>query len=321
MPANPMQKKARNAFILGMLLTFILILIIGGLAYYFLVIQKNKQKEKDGDVLTYAYRLKRDVRALETITNADVEAIAVSQKAVPKDSFASKTKAKNQNGKEEWKAVGLPGDIYAKVALKAGTIIGDSLVVGPDESYVEYEYDENGEVIGPKGYKNDIRYVEYNMLTLGTDIEVGDFVDIRITFPNGQDLIIVVKKEIKSILGNTVGFEMTEGEIELMQSAIVESYIIKASKLYVTKYVDAGAQGKVIKSYSPTNEVRELMEKNSQIIDKALRVYDSKVREFIDGERGTYSASEQQNIETGIQQEIQNAQKARQAYLDGADSY
>ena len=56
MPANPMQKKTRNAFILGMLLTFIIIAIIGGLLYYVLVIQKNKEKEKDKEVLTYVYR-------------------------------------------------------------------------------------------------------------------------------------------------------------------------------------------------------------------------------------------------------------------------
>ena len=58
---------------------------------------------------------------------------------------------------------------------------------------------------------------------------------------------------------------MSEGEIELMQSAIVESYIIKASKIYLTKYIDAGMQKTIAKSYSPTQEVKDL---NKKIIIK-----------------------------------------------------
>ena len=316
MPANPMQKKTRNAFILGMLLTFIIIAIIGGLLYYVLVIQKNKEKEKDGDVLTYVYRLKRDVNALNEITVADVESIAVSKKVVPQDSFQSKVLTKDAKGKESWTDRFFPSGKFAKVSLKAGTILGDSLVTGPDASYFEVDEETNEVKI-----KSDIRRVEYNMITLGTDVTLGDYVDIRITLPNGQDMIIVSKKEIKSLLGNTVGFDMSEGEIELMQSAIVESYIIKASKIYLTKYIDAGIQKTIAKSYSPTEEVKNLMSKNGSIIADAFKHYDDNIRANIENQKSEYATTSQQNLEEGVKTEISNAQEARKAYLSGLDSY
>ena len=45
MAVNPMQKKARNSFLLGMIITLLVCAIIGGL-FYVLVIRKNEQKEQ-----------------------------------------------------------------------------------------------------------------------------------------------------------------------------------------------------------------------------------------------------------------------------------
>ena len=314
MPANPMQRKARNSFLLGMIVTLLVCAIVGGLAY-FLISNKNKNKNEEEGTLTFAYRLKKDIKALNEIKSSDVEAITISSKVVPTGSFASKTKTTNSKGKEEWKDKAFPGGKYAKIDLKAGTILGEALVVDVNTSNLQKKED------GTIEYLDDVRRVEYNMLTLPTEVTEGDFVDIRVTFPNGQNLIVVPKKEIKTILGNTVGFDMTEGEIEVMESAIVESYIIKASKLYVTQYVDAGTQEKSAKTYMPTEEVRKIMEANPDIKQSAIKSYNAGIRSYIQDERNNYEAEAQQNIEAGIQAEIENAKKAREAYLNGLTSY
>ena len=264
----------------------------------------------------YAVPAPERTLALLVVTVADVESIAVSKKVVPQDSFQSKVLTKDAKGKESWTDRFFPSGKFAKVSLKAGTILGDSLVTGPDASYFEVDEETNEVKI-----KSDIRRVEYNMITLGTDVTLGDYVDIRITLPNGQDMIIVSKKEIKSLLGNTVGFDMSEGEIELMQSAIVESYIIKASKIYLTKYIDAGIQKTIAKSYSPTEEVKNLMSKNGSIIADAFKHYDDNIRANIENQKSEYATTSQQNLEEGVKTEISNAQEARKAYLSGLDSY
>ena len=46
MPSNPMQKKARNSFFLGAILSIIICLIIGALLY-FVVLNPNKTSNKN----------------------------------------------------------------------------------------------------------------------------------------------------------------------------------------------------------------------------------------------------------------------------------
>lgn len=115
----------------------------------------------------------------------------------------------------------------------------------------------------------DVRTMEYNMLTLPINLTIGDYVDIRITFPDGQDFIVIAKKEIKNIQGNTVTFDMSEADIVMLNSAIVESYIMKASNIYIAKYVEPGMQEKAANTYVPTAEVIRLIETDSNIVSTA----------------------------------------------------
>ena len=42
---------------------------------------------------------------------------------------------------------------------------------------------------------DDLRKVEYNMLVLPTQLATGEYVDIRLSLPSGQDYIVVSKKQ------------------------------------------------------------------------------------------------------------------------------
>ena len=306
MVANPMQKKARNSFLLGMIITLIVCIIIGAL-FYMILTKQSKAKEKEEGTLTYVYKLKSDVGAGHEITSANVESVMVTSKAVPNDAFASKTKSSNSKGKETWTDKGFPGGYKAKVNLKAGTILSAGLV---------YEGEE---------LTSDVRYVEYNMLALPTTVTEGEFVDIRLKLSNGQDLIVVSKKEIKSILGATIGLELSEGEILMMESAIVEAYVMSASKLYVTQYVEPGIQEAAKNTYVPTQAVQALIAADGNIVDTAkealTREFSENKRAWVNNELSNYSGNETENIETKLKEEIENAKAAREAYLSGLTSY
>ncbi len=306
MVSNPMQKKARNSFLLGMIITLIVCIIIGAL-FYMILTKQSKAKEKEEGTLTYVYKLKSDVGAGHEITSANVESVMVTSKAVPNDAFASKTKSSNSKGKETWTDKGFPGGYKAKVNLKAGTILSAGLV---------YEGEE---------LTSDVRYVEYNMLALPTTVTEGEFVDIRLKLSNGQDLIVVSKKEIKSILGATIGLELSEGEILMMESAIVEAYVMSASKLYVTQYVEPGIQEAAKNTYVPTQAVQALIAADGNIVDTAkealTREFSENKRAWVNNELSNYSGNETENIETKLKEEIENAKAAREAYLSGLTSY
>lgn len=306
MVANPMQKKARNSFLLGMIITLVVCIIIGAL-FYVLVIRKNEQKETEEGTLTYVYRLKNDVESGHEVTIADVESIVVTSKAVPSDAFASKTKVANSKGKETWTDKAFPGGYNAKVDLKAGTILSSALVTERE------------------ALNDDLRYVEYNMLALPTTVDIGGFIDIRLKLPNGQDLIVISKKEIKSILGATIGIELSEQEILMMESAIVEAYIMTASKIYVTQYIEPGIQNAPTNTYVPTQAVQALIAADSNIVDTARRAltesFSENRRSWVDSDRSAYIDEQQQNIEEKLKEEIENAKAAREAYLSGLTSY
>lgn len=306
MVANPMQKKARNSFLLGMIITFIICIIMGGMIF-FLMSSRNKKQEAEEGVLTYAYSLIKDVKSGEEITSSMVQSVLVTEKAVPKGAFASKVNT-GTNGKETWVDKAFPTGYKSKVNLKAGTILSNDLL---------YE----GEKLA-----NDLRYVEYNMLVLSTTVNIGDYIDIRMTFSNGQDLIVVSKKEVKTMIGDTIGLELTEEEILMMNSAIVEAYIMPTSKLYAIQYVEPGIQEAAIKTYTPTTEVQGLMGRNPNITEEARAAlfnrFNSDIRIWINNGVNQYETDVRStNITEGLQKEIENAKAAREAYLSGLTSY
>lgn len=306
MVSNPMQKKARNSFLLGVVITLIICLLIG-ILFYVLVIRKDQTKQEEEGVLTYVYRLKTNVESGEEIDSTKVESVLVTSKVIPEGAFASKTKNTDSKGKETWVDRVFPMGYKSKIDLKAGTILNADLLYQEED------------------ITNDLRYIEYNMLVLPTTIAQGDYIDIRLTLPNGQDLIVISKKEIKSILGYTIGLELSEGEILMMESAIVEAYTMTASKLYAIQYVEPGRQEAAVKTYTPTEAVQGLIERNANIVTEAkkglMEKFNSDIRAWANTEKNNYITEQKDNIEEGLQEEIENARAAREAYLSGLTSY
>lgn len=300
MVANPMQKKARNSFLLGMVITLIVCLILFAL-FYFLIINKDKINEKEKGKEVIAYTLNQDVKSGDAITSNMLTQMKVYTSMLPSNYMDSSVLGSMQAQSDG-------GNIIAKVDMYKNTVLTTDLVTASDAIIT-----------------NDVRYVEYNMLTLPTTISVGDYIDIRLTLPNGQDLIVVSKREVKSLLGDTIGLELTEGDIQMMESAIVEAYIMTASKLYAIQYVEPGNQVAAVKTYTPTTAVQNLIAANRNIGNEAKSAlqarFDQNMRGYIDGDKGAYASQQKENLETGIQKQIEDAKAAREAYLSGLTSY
>lgn len=143
--------------------------------------------------------------------------------------------------------------------------------------------------------------------------------------PNSQDLIVISKKSIVSIYNQTVGFNLTEDEILLLNSAIVESYKMTSSELYLAKYVEPGMQEKSVYTYSPSEEVVNLIQSNPNIVATAREsiankyVNSGNIRNPINSALSQYAENAKINVETGMQQQITNAKQARESYLSGLE--
>ncbi len=297
MATNPMQRKSRNAFLLGMLVTLIITGAIIALLFMQLTnVKKKEQQEKNSYV--DAYTLNRDIKSGEEITATDLTKVSAIKTSAPTNLIA-------------------PGNLgaknIAKIDLTAGTIMSSSMIY-----------------IDETTTGNDVRKQEYNTVILPMDLATGDYIDIRLSLPSGQDYIVVSKKmvEVPQVAGidslDTIWLNMSEMEILSMSNAIYDAYKINGSKLYATKYTEPGIQEAATPTYVMNGETITLIQNNPNILKTAMTELTNRYNERAVNLRNSHinqaisNAGEeaQTNVETGIQQSIQNSQDARKEYLD-----
>ncbi len=301
MATNPMQRKANNYLLIGVLVT---LLITGSIiAILFIQLNKLNTKIKNQEAnMKKVYVVSRDIKSGESISTSDLKTITVTKDAIPSNV------ADIANITEE---------TIAKIELKSGMILTSNML---DETNTQTT--------------NDLRIQEYNTVELPTQIENDDYIDIRLRLPNGTDYIVVSKKkvEIPQINGtdslNTIRINVAEQEILLMSNAIVESYLVPGSKLYVTKYTEPGMQESATPTYLPSSEVITLMNTDPNIVavakNELFTRYNNNsgvIRGNIVNSINANAAEGKANVESGVQEEITRAREQRQSYLDSLGGY
>lgn len=357
MATNPMQRKARNSFLLGMLV----MLLISGIIIALLFMQlmnKNRKEQEELKASVKAYVLKQDVNSGQVITTDMLELQTVNKNLVPSNATSNISLIENyslqdkegndiytkydrnneaklfikkdgteyevkqeeetdnyyitkNNDKEYLELNSVP--LVAKVTMKKNTLITTELLNKTD-SVVQ----------------DDIRKQEYNMLILPMDLETGDYIDIRIMLPSGQDYIVVSKKEVEipNINGvdseDTIWVNLSEDEILHMSCAIINAYQVRGSKLYVTKYTEAGMQNAATPTYPINNSTSTLLQSDPNILDRAMNEirarYNnqnaSELRNNINDVINSQGDQAQINLESNMEESITNSKNSRKEYLD-----
>ncbi len=364
MATNPMQRKARNSFLLGMLV----MLLISGIVIAFLIMQlMNKIKEEQDELSqsVNAYVLNQDVTSGQVITSDMLTLQTVNRSLVPSnatsdisliENYALQDKEGNDiyttydnNNPQLW--VRIDGTEYrvfqekdtdnyyidqnernnsdtdnkeylelnsvplvAKVSMKKNTLITTELLSKSDNVV-----------------QKDVRKQEYNMIVLPMDLVTGDYIDIRLMLPSGQDYIVVSKKEVEipNINGvdseDTFWVNLTEDEILHMSCAIIDAYQISGAKLYATKYTEAGMQEAATPTYPVNASTLEQLQSDPNILPKAMNEIRTRYNNtnatdlrnnYINNVISSQGDQAQSNIETNMQESITNSQNSRKEYLD-----
>ena len=298
MATNPMQRKARNSFLLGMLI----MLIITGAIIAFLILQLTNLKKKEKEELAamvQVYTLNQNVTSGQEITPDMLQMHNVNRDMVPDNATSDITNFQNYFLEDE---AGNPvsteyEDGEAKLSI---TIDGNEYELIHDTETNTY-YIQNGDdretitltkapliakidllantvittdlVSTGDSIQNTTRKQEFNMFVLPIDLETGDYVDIRLLLPSGTDYLVVSKKqvEIPVISGvastDTISVELTEEEINMIGSAIADAFKINGAKLYVNKYTDPGLQTAAIPTHPVNREAMQLINGNPNILE------------------------------------------------------
>lgn len=321
MASNPMQRQKRVSFLLGMLVMLIIAAIVIALLFMQLI---NLKKEQDAIKAAErtVYVVSEDVSsgsgiqitAIEGDTSREPNVTEdVADASVVPENVATSADFYSDEGQTQARA-----DLVAKIDLKAGTILTKDMLTTSSEQVT-----------------NDLRKQEYNMLSLPTDLVDGDFVDVRIRFGNGQDYIVVSKKQVSipEIAGapaeGVININLSEDESIAMSSAIIELYQLKAVEMYVSRYTDPGMQAAATPTYTADAATRELINQNPNIVEEAKAAlaerYNNqnniRIREnYINGELNKIEEEQRMsNLQTSVQEHMESQRELRQQYLQSLE--
>ena len=247
MATNPIQRRARQSFLVGFLIALIIMAVF--VAILFVKISSlNEDLEatkKDIPKDTMVYVAMEDIKAGDKVTPE-----LFMQKKVKTD--ADLSIYLNPDIFFEYDEEGNVFDYYAKVDIPFDSMVLTSTVV---KSGTETRSDE--------------RLIEYNMVVLPTQLKNGDYIDIRFMLPTSEDYIVLSKKYVEQTTATSVWIKVTEEELLSMNSAIIDAYTIKGSKIHATMYTNPGIQEAAEPTYPVNDNILNLMNSDSNIINEA----------------------------------------------------
>lgn len=206
----------------------VLLTIIGILAMQKMYKQQLAVKDKEISNLeteiarmgemTIVYRTVTDVKAGNECSEIELEAIEAPGLGMSENAV---TDAEHIIGQ------------YYKIDLKAGTQLTNDM-------FIDYELED------------DMRYMDVVFDEIPIGLAAGDYIDVRISFPLGQDYIALSHKRVAEINGDTVKLIVGQRDFYCYESMKTDIATFPSTKIYGAEYVEAGTQ-QAATTYYPIN--------------------------------------------------------------------
>lgn len=284
-----LKKKKRLSFpiLAGMLFIIIAGIALAG-AYYFHITKIDSVKKSYDEQIQ---GLKYDIYSLER------------QVYIPKKDIPCGTVLSEELFSKEQVKIDIPQDKFFDesdfgklnaIALQAGLPVLKFMTADPE-------------------IKDDVRELEFNMLMIQTDQNSGDYVDVRITFPNGEDYIVISKKRIKALdrSANLVSFWLNETEIHRISSAVIDAYIHPGTKIYLAAYILPELQNEAVPYYPVNLDVLELMRNDPNILKKANDALAAQARRQLEANLEKMTNENISKVTSGVNAEISKNSEIR----------
>lgn|GEM_PF-2154709 len=162
----------------------------------------------------------------------------------------------------------------------------------------------------------DARDYEVSVAELMVSQEDYDYVDIRITFPDGSDYIVVSKAQVENLsLPNSVfTIKAGESDVQRMASAILDAYLVKGTRIYTTRYVEGSLQEAATVTYPVKSATLLNLEQSNnanvtELISRATLELNKKARLSLEERLGTITEEDAQAADNAWE-------KMRQAFND-----
>lgn len=242
--------------------------------------QIGELEERLGSIgpIAQAWTVAKQVTPGQKITQEDLKPIQVLKKSMEE--------AYITNPKE------ILGKFY-KISILPGTPITKGLVM-------------------EEKIKNSLRQYDVVANTIPIGLKAGDYIDFRYLMPKGEDYIAMTHKRVEAVHAKTVTLNLSEEEIHVYQSMLVDYFLKEGSLLYMTKYLEPGVQ-EAAKTYYPVDEnILNVMLMDPNVIDKLEAA-------VIKGSRDILNTADK-SIEDLIRSKISSGRASIQGSVDAANA-
>lgn len=280
----------RKALILGAIAVSVALLVAAAL--YLLLQHADQQQRQEQMKETY----ERQIQQLKNEQQQNSRNVWMTAKTIPSGVALQA---------DDLKAVPLPVSLvpsgvitdresiigkHAKIELAPGTPLLASLL---------YE----GQPV-PK----DLRIQEFQVIQLPSNLKPDQYIDVRISFPTGEDFVLLSKKKVKALSGTVVWLELDEMDILQTSSAVIDAYL-QGARLYALPYIEPGLQDAAIVNYPANPKVLDLMAADPNLLEIAKIELAQALRKTLDDNLKAVSESDKLRVISGrvtVQQQLQN---------------
>ncbi len=241
------------------IVAIICIVVIGGAATATSIVITGQVKEEYQSLLQEAYQDMQDNQREVYVSTIDIHSgdIIKSDMLEKKMVYSSQPQETYITKKELGKT--------ALIDIPSGTQMMNSMVTANNVT-------------------TNIREMEYQVISMNSNILVKDTVDVRIFYPNGESYVVLSKKKIMGYTPDTVSVFLWIDEAELlrMSAAIVDAALYTGAKLYVTRYIEPNFQEASVVTYTPSLSILSLIESDPNIIERCSQELNKNIRKALE---------------------------------------
>lgn len=121
--------------------------------------------------------------------------------------------------------------------------------------------------------EDGVREIECEAICLNDNRQEFDVVDVRLRYPNGEDYVVLAKKELYHVVDEIKDrcyLRCSEEEIARLSAAYVDTAFYEEACLYTAKYTNPELQEASVVTYLPTADAIEAMKENPNIVSEAV---------------------------------------------------
>ena len=154
----------------------------------------------------------------------------------------------------------------------------------------------------PLELAQDTREYEISSAALMVDQKSNDVVDVRITFPNGEDYLLLAKKTIRnlSLYNSTFWTYMNEDEIMRFTSAMIDAYQTTGTRIYTVRYAADTLQETAVPNYPVRAETLDLMRTDPNMYARAEETLNAAARLSLEARLGQLTSEQLNAVNQGF---------------------